>query len=76
MHTEASSSRGKHWLWLLIIPFIAVLWVPFYNRVEPSWLGFPFFYWYQLVWVLITAVLTAWVYLKTAPGDETTGDRS
>jgi hypothetical protein len=76
MQSEASSSRGKPWLWLLLIPFIAVLWVPSYNRSEPSWLGLPFFYWYQLAWVLITAVLTAWVYLKTAPGDDTTGGQS
>ena len=42
------------WHWsriLLLIPFVAVLWVPFYNRAEPSLAGFPFFYWYQLLWV-------------------------
>ena len=22
---------------LLLIPFIAILWVPFYNSVEPTW---------------------------------------
>ena len=56
------------WHWsriLLIIPFIAVLWVPFYDRAEPSVAGFPFFYWYQLLWVLLSAAITGWVYLKT-----------
>ena len=43
---------------LLLIQFIAVLWPPFYNRVEPEWIGMPFFYWYQLLWVIIGAVLT------------------
>jgi len=57
-------SCGKKWLrWLLIAPFIAVLWVPFYNSVEPSLIGIPFFYWYQLLWVLISAVLIYIVYL-------------
>jgi hypothetical protein len=37
----------------------------FYNRIEPSWIGMPFFYWYQLLWVIIGAVLTAIVYFAT-----------
>jgi hypothetical protein len=42
---------------LLLIPYIALLWVPFYNDVKPSFLGFPFFYWYQLLWVPLTSLL-------------------
>ena len=61
------SKEGSAWLWLLIIPFIAVLWVPFYNSVEPMWEGIPFFYWYQLLWVLIAAAITAVVYFMTEP---------
>lgn len=45
-----------HYL-LLLIPLI-LLWVPFYNRVEPALGEIPFFYWYQMVWVVITAALT------------------
>ena len=48
---------------LLLIQFFAVLWVPFYNRLEPSLGGVPFFYWYQLAWILIGAVLVLGVYL-------------
>lgn len=56
---------GKTWLrWLLILPFIAVLWVPFYNSIEPSLGGIPFFYWYQLLWVLISSVLIYFIYLN------------
>ena len=40
---------------LLLIPFFAVLWVPSYNRLEPALGGVPFFYWYQLAWILIGA---------------------
>src|SRR5262249_46358397 len=39
--------RGLRWTdLLLIVPAIAVLWVPFYNSAEPSLGGIPFFYWY------------------------------
>ncbi|HZP54292.1 DUF3311 domain-containing protein [Actinocrinis sp.] len=41
----------------LIAPFVAMLWIPSYNKTSPKLLGFPFFYWYQLLWVIITAVL-------------------
>jgi hypothetical protein len=60
-------SRNRQWLWLLVLPWIAVVWVPFYNKLEPMLWGFPFFYWYQLLWVLISAAITALVYVKTKP---------
>jgi len=47
---------------LLLIPFIAVLWVPSYNSVEPTLSGVPFFYWYQLAWIILSAVIIAIVY--------------
>jgi hypothetical protein len=47
---------------LLLLPFIGLLWVPFFNYREPALLGFPFFYWYQLAWVPISALLTWLVY--------------
>ncbi len=47
---------------LLLLPFVGLLWVPFYNYNEPRLFGFPFFYWYQLAWVPITALLTWAVY--------------
>jgi Protein of unknown function (DUF3311) len=50
--------------WLLVLPFIGLLWVPFYNFREPSFFGFPFFYWYQLAWVPVTAFLT-WLAYRT-----------
>jgi Protein of unknown function (DUF3311) len=50
---------------LLVIPFVALLWVPFYNSIEPSVWGIPFFYWYQFLWVIITSLLILWVRAKT-----------
>ena len=62
-----SPARRTHrgWLWLLVIPWIAMVWVPSYNRIDPQLWGFPFFYWYQLLWVLISAVITGLVYFMT-----------
>ncbi len=57
--------RSSLWLWLLVIPYPGVLWVPFYNRVDPTVFGFPFFYAYQMAFVIVTALLTAFVYLVT-----------
>ncbi|MER7984450.1 DUF3311 domain-containing protein [Streptomyces noursei] len=46
----------------LIAPFIAMLWVSSYARIEPTLIGIPFFYWYQMAWVLISTVLTCVAY--------------
>jgi hypothetical protein len=60
-----SRTPSRHWLWLLVIPWIAMVWVPSYNQDQPRLWGFPFFYWYQLLWVVISAVVTGFVYFKT-----------
>jgi hypothetical protein len=54
----------RHHLWLLLLPFVGLLWVPFYNFHDPVLFGFPFFYWYQLAWVPVTAFLT-WIAYRT-----------
>jgi hypothetical protein len=30
------------WYLLLLAPFVAMFWVPSYNRIEPTWGGVPF----------------------------------
>jgi hypothetical protein len=62
---RATNVVTKRWLWLLVIPWVAMIWVPSYNRIDPQLWGFPFFYWYQLFWVLVSSVITALVYFKT-----------
>jgi hypothetical protein len=59
--------RGQ-WSWwylLFLVQFAAMLWPPFYNKADPYVMGVPFFYWYQMLWVIISAVFTAIVYLAT-----------
>lgn len=46
----------------LTAPFLGLLAVPLYTRDEPRLGGFPFFFWYQLAWVLVSAALTTCAY--------------
>ncbi|MEU9120451.1 DUF3311 domain-containing protein [Streptomyces sp. NPDC048506] len=46
----------------LLAPFVAMLWVSSYARIEPRLIGIPFFYWYQMLWVLVSAALTSIAY--------------
>ena len=57
-------------LWLLLLlPYVGLLWVPFYNFPKPDLFGFPFFYWYQLAWVPVTSILI-WIVYRSIPDDE------
>ncbi|WP_192583200.1 DUF3311 domain-containing protein [Streptomyces albicerus] len=46
----------------LIAPFVAMLWVSSYAKVDPAFIGIPFFYWYQMLWVFISTALTMIAY--------------
>jgi hypothetical protein len=46
---------------LLLVPLLA-LWVPFYDRAEPSLAGIPFFYWFQMAWIAVTVLAILIVY--------------
>lgn len=48
---------------LFLIVFIIALWVPAFNRVDPTLFGFPFFYWYQILVVIISSALI-WIVYK------------
>ena len=43
---------------LLAIPIVGLLWVSSYARLEPTLAGFPFFIWYQFLWVFLCAACT------------------
>ncbi|HEY5223542.1 MAG TPA: DUF3311 domain-containing protein [Microbacteriaceae bacterium] len=42
---------------LVAIGIVFPLVVPIYARSEPALFGIPFFYWYQMLWVLVDAGL-------------------
>ena len=43
-------------LLLLLAPCVVALWAPFYNVEEPSLIGMPFFYWFQLTMIPVSAL--------------------
>ncbi|WP_329497950.1 DUF3311 domain-containing protein [Kitasatospora herbaricolor] len=47
----------------LAVPVVAMLWVASYTKADPEAGGVPFFYWYQLLWVPVSAVFTFAAYL-------------
>jgi hypothetical protein len=59
-----NGARKQWWLLFLLPPFLFLLWPAYYSTVSPTFLGFPFFYWYQFLWVLIAAALTYVTYLR------------
>jgi hypothetical protein len=60
---------------LIIIGIVGALWVPIYARSTPKLGDFPFFYWFQLIWVPVVAILCCLSYLllrsRPAPGADT-----
>jgi Protein of unknown function (DUF3311) len=41
---------------LLLVPCLLALWVPLYNSVPPFLFSIPFFFWFQLVLIPISAL--------------------
>ena len=54
---------------MLTVAVLGALWVPIYAHVEPKLGAFPFFYWYQLILVPVTATLCwiCYLLLRTKP---------
>jgi membrane protein implicated in regulation of membrane protease activity len=64
-HQTPRSRRPIAWAALTILilaPIVATLWVPSYARTKPVVADFPFFYWYQLMWVPIVAITSGLAY--------------
>ena len=55
--------RNRWSLLLLLIPFVALLYPPFYSSIQPELAGIPYFIWYQLAWVLLGALIVGLVHL-------------
>ena len=43
---------------LVAAPIVALMWVSSYAKEGPELAGFPFFIWYQLLWVFLTSACT------------------
>ena len=58
-------SDRSPWNWLLLVPIVVPLLVPLYNSTDPTFLGWPRFYWLQLAFVVLGVATTALVYRMT-----------
>lgn len=58
------------WAWLFLIPFAALLFPGLYAHQSPALGGLPFMYWYLLLWVVLTGILSAVVLTLTRSGEE------
>ncbi len=47
-----------------------MMWVPSYNRIEPSIAGIPFFYWYQMLWIVLGAAVLIPIYFSEERHDK------
>ena len=63
--SQPKSKHRKVWNWLLIVPALALAFPAIYSRPTPELFRFPFFYWYQIAWILISSLITGLVYLVT-----------
>jgi len=57
--SDGRRKRRRGWLLLLVLPYLGLCFPQLYVRATPTLFGYPFFYWYQFVWVL----LTSWILL-------------
>ena len=66
METPQKSNRRMSWqVWVMLaLPYLALCFPALYVRTTPTLFGFPFFYWYQFAWVVITSLLLFAVYRK------------
>ncbi len=57
---------------LLAIPVLALMIVPIYASEDPHLWGFPFFYWYQFLWVFLASAFTyaAFTVIEKARGGD------
>ena len=66
---------ARLWRLLLIVPVLAVLAVPVFNRTGPTLWGFPFFYWYQMLWVILCSGTAGLVFLLEGHDGDVEDDR-
>jgi len=62
---------------LLFLPIVALMWVGSFAKIEPKLAGFPFFIWYQFLWVFLCSACTYSAYrlvVKARPHRPMTSD--
>jgi hypothetical protein len=70
-HSGPAPRRTGTWVLITVLVLISILGtliVPIYARSGPYIGAFPFFYWYQLLWVPFVAIMMALCYLISTRG--------
>jgi hypothetical protein len=62
---RTTRSDYSRWNWLLLIPVVLPLCTFLYNRETPRLGGFPFFFWFQLLFIPLASAASAAVFLLT-----------
>jgi hypothetical protein len=65
MPPTSQSGTPRAWKLLLLLPYLGLCFPQLYTRATPALFGFPFFYWYQFLWVILTSAILALYYLLT-----------
>ncbi|HET8633843.1 MAG TPA: DUF3311 domain-containing protein [Gemmatimonadales bacterium] len=61
---------------MFLVVVIVSLWVPLYNRTDPALAGMPFFYWFQIAWIVAGAGAVAVAYVLDVRWSQVTGRRT
>lgn len=59
-----SNRTRTGWKLVLVLPYLGLCFPQVYARATPELFGFPFFYWYQFLWVIVTAGMLGLIYKK------------
>jgi hypothetical protein len=54
--SPGSRTDRSPWNWLLLIPIVLPLLTFIYNRETPTLFGFPFFFWFQMLFAPLAVV--------------------
>jgi hypothetical protein len=63
--SRAARSDHSHWNWLLVVPLLLTLYPPLYNHKTPKLFDIPFFYWFQMLVIVVSVTVTLLVYRKS-----------
>jgi uncharacterized membrane protein YhdT len=57
--------RHRWAYWLLVVVVVVPLLVPLYDRMYPMLFGFPFYYWFQLAFIVFSMLAMTVIRLAT-----------
>ena len=70
--SHAATTARRRWLLILLLLAPAVvlpLWVPLYDRVDPTVVGFPFYFWFQFALIILAVLLTVPAFVLSGHAD-------